>query len=131
MARAVKAAEICSNPDKFYNNNHESINKLIKHWQNFKKMGLCEFTKQYEDLIECQESDIQGAFLGLNSPYVFRDELQHMVRNVSTEFASLSPVGKQRLKDEFHNVIVDKNSYINITGFKDGKLAIANARQNA
>ena len=94
-------------------------------------MDLHEFTKQYEDLIECQESDIQGAFLSLNSPYVFRDELQHMVRNVSTEFASLSPVGKQRLKDEFHNVIVDKNSYINITGFKDGKLAIANARQNA
>ena len=36
MAGAVKAAEKCSNPDKFYNNNHESINKLIKHWQNFK-----------------------------------------------------------------------------------------------
>ena len=73
MAGAVKAAEICRNPDKFYNNSHESINKLIKHWQNFKKMDLYEFTKQYENLIEYQESVIQRAFLGLNSPYVVRD----------------------------------------------------------
>ena len=70
-------------------------------------------------MIECQESDIQHAFLGLNSPYVVK------------EFATLNPVGKQCLKDEFHNVIVDENSYKNITGFKAGKLAIASARQNA
>ena len=54
-----------------------------------------------------------------------------MVRNFNTEFASLNPVGKQRLKDEFHNIIVDENSYKNVTGFKAGKLAVANARQNA
>ena len=54
-----------------------------------------------------------------------------MVRNFKIEFASLNPVGKQRLKDEFHNVIVDENSYKSITGFKAGKLAIANTRQNA
>ena len=89
MAGAVKAAERCSNPDKFYNNNHKSINKLIKHWQNFKKMDLHEFIKQYEDLIESQESDIQRAFLGLNSPYVVRDEPQLMVRNFNTEHTSL------------------------------------------
>ena len=81
--------------------------------------------------IECHESDIQLAFLGLNSPYVVRDEFQHMLGKFNTEFASLNPVGKQRLKDEFHNVIVNENSYKNITGFKAGKLGIANAKQNA
>ena len=81
--------------------------------------------------IECHESDIQLAFLGLNSPYVVRDEFQHMLGRFNTEFASLNPVRKQRLKDEFHNVIVNENSYKNITGFKAGKLGIANAKQNA
>ena len=124
MAGAVKAAEICSNPGKLYNKNHESINKLIKHWQNFKRMDLYEFIKQYEDLTECQGSDIQRDFLGLNSPYIVRNEFQHMVR-------SFNPVGKQRLEDEFHNVIVDENSHKNITGFKAGMLTIASPRQNA
>ena len=106
MTEAVKAAEICNNPDKFYNNNHESINKLIKHWKNFKKMDLYEFMNQYKDLIECQ--DTQRAFLGLNSPYVVEDEFQHMVGNFNIEFANFNPVEKQRLKlkDEFHNVTV-------------------------
>ena len=86
-------------------------------------MYLYEFIKQYEDLIEYQESDIQHTFLGLNSPYIVTNELQHVVQN-------LNPVGKQRLEDEFHYVIVDENSYKNITGFKAGMLAIVNARQN-
>ena len=77
----MKAAEICSNPDKFYNKHNESINKLIKQLQNFKKMALHEFIKQYKDLIECQENDIRRTFLG---PYVVRDEFQHMVRNFNT-----------------------------------------------
>ena len=54
-----------------------------------------------------------------------------MVRYFNTEFASLNPDEKQRLKDEFHNVILEERSYKNITGFKAGKLAIANERQNA
>ena len=51
------------------------------------------------------------------------NKLQHVVQN-------LNPVGKQRFEDEFHYVIVDENSYKNITKFKAGTLAIANARQN-
>ena len=86
-------------------------------------MDLYEFIKQCEDLIEYRESDIQRAFLGLNSRHIFRNEFQHMVRN-------LNPVGKQRLEDELHYVIVDENSYKNITRFKAGMLAIANAKQN-
>ena len=75
--------------------------------ENFKKMDLYEFMKQYKDLIKCQESDIQRAFLGLNSPYAIKDEFQRIVQNFNTEFASLNPVEKQRYKDKFHNVIAD------------------------
>ena len=58
--------ELNDKPDKFYNNSIEAIDKLIKHWQNFKKIDLYSFVKEYEELIECQESDILRAYLGLN-----------------------------------------------------------------
>ena len=50
--------------------------------------------------------------------------------NFTTGFASLNPVEKERLKDQFQNAIVDANSYKIITGFKGGKLAVPNARKN-
>ena len=49
--------------------------------------------------------------------------------NFTTGFASLNPVEKERLKDQFQNAIVDANSYKIITGFKGGKLAVPNARK--
>ena len=63
---AVLVCELNDKPDKFYNNSIEAIDKLIKHWQNFKKIDLYSFVKEYEELIECQESDILRAYLGLN-----------------------------------------------------------------
>ena len=35
---AVRAYELREDNDKFYNNSVEVINKLIKNWQNFKKI---------------------------------------------------------------------------------------------
>ena len=55
----------------------------------------------------------------------------HDTKLQAIEFASLNQVEKQSLKDQFQNVIVDENSYKIIKGFKGGKLAIANTRQNA
>ena len=57
MEGAVKAAGICTGSSRFYNNNMESINNLIKKWQNYRKVDLYAFAKEYEDLIECQEAD--------------------------------------------------------------------------
>ena len=40
---AVNACELNDIEDKFYNNSIESMDKLIKHWQNYKKVDLFFF----------------------------------------------------------------------------------------
>ena len=73
MKGAVRACELSEDNDKFYNNSVEAINKLIKHWQNFKKIDLAAFSKEYEELVQCQESDVLKAYFGLSNPYVVRN----------------------------------------------------------
>ena len=41
---AVNACELNDIEDKFYNNSIESMDKLIKHWQNYKKVDLFFFS---------------------------------------------------------------------------------------
>ena len=49
----VKAAEICDSPQRFYNNNMESINNLIKKRQDNRKVDLYSFSKEYQTLADC------------------------------------------------------------------------------
>ena len=73
MKGAVRACERSEDNDNIYNNSVEAINKLIKHWQNFKKIDLAAFSKEYEELVQCQESDVLKAYFGLSNPYVVRN----------------------------------------------------------
>ena len=75
MQGVVDASEITGNPTKFYNNSLESMNSLIKKWQNYKKVDLYTFAKEYQDLVECQENDVLRSYLGLDSSYEVRDEI--------------------------------------------------------
>ena len=86
MKGAVRACELNEDNDKFYCNSVEAINKLIKHWQNLKKIDLAAFSKEYEELVQCQESDVLKAYLGLSSPYVVRNEISGYARNFQTEY---------------------------------------------
>ena len=57
--RGSKSLRAHEDNDKFYNNSVEAINKLIKHWQNLKKKtDSVAFSKKYEELVQCQESDV-------------------------------------------------------------------------
>ena len=80
---AVLACELNDKSDKFYNNSIEAINKLIKHWQNYKKIGLYSFAKEYEELIECQESDVLRAYLGLMTHMLYVKNSQ-IIKRCST-----------------------------------------------
>ena len=73
MKGAVRACELSEDNDNIYNNSVEAINKLIKHWQNLKKIDLAAFSKEYEELVQCQESDVLKAYFGLSNPYVARN----------------------------------------------------------
>ena len=73
MKGAVRACELSEDNDNIYNNSVEAINKLIKHWQSFKKIDLAAFSKEYEELVQCQESDVLKAYFGLSNRYVVRN----------------------------------------------------------
>ena len=48
------------------------MNKLIKDWQEWEKVGCVRFAEEFEDLISQQESDILRTLLGVSSPYIIR-----------------------------------------------------------
>ena len=62
------------------------MNKLIKDWQERKKLDCVRFTEEFEDLILQQESDILRTFLGVSSPYVIRKEYLHLAIKFNTVF---------------------------------------------
>ena len=116
--------------DKFYNNSIEAINKLIKHWQNYKKIDLYSFAKEYEELIECQESDVLRAYLGLNGPYVVRKEFTNHEKVFNIEYASFSINEKQKIKKFLLNIPVDLKTFTNVSSFRVSHNALKNVRTN-
>ena len=90
-------------PEKFYNN-MELINKLLKHWQNYKKLDYYKFVQEYEELLEEQESNVLRAFLNLDSPFEVRSEFFHHKLNFTTQFVILEPSKKEDVKNKPLNV---------------------------
>ena len=66
------------------------MKKLLKHWQSYKMIDLYAFAKEYEELVQCQESDVLKAYLELRGPYEVKEEFKNNMRNFNTEYASLS-----------------------------------------
>ena len=77
------------------------MDKLIKHWQNYKKVDLFFFAKEYEELIECQETDVLRTFLGLSNPYLVREEFIKRKKEFNTEYAPLPQNEKTRIKSSY------------------------------
>ena len=57
---------------KFFSNTSESIKKLIKDWQETKKLYCVRFAEEFEDLFPQQDSDILWTFLGRSSLHIIR-----------------------------------------------------------
>ena len=117
-------------PEKFYSNNMESINKLLKHWQNYKKLDYYKFVQEYEEYREEQESNVLRAFLNLDSQFEVRSEFSRHKLNFTTQFAILEPSKKEDVKNKVLNVSVDEESYANVIGHNVNTKAIDNARKN-
>ena len=125
----VNACELNDDQDKFYNNAIESMNKLLKHWQSYKKIDLYAFAKEYEELVQCQESDVLKAYLGLRGPYEVREEFKNNMRNFNTEYASQSAPEKSKVKELLLNVAVEPKAYTSIMKFKASDVALDNTRR--
>ena len=105
------------------------MNKLLKHWQSYKKIDLYAFAKEYEELVQCQESDVLKAYLGLRGPYDVREELKNNTRNFNTEYASQSAPEKAKVKELLLNVAVEPKAYTSIMKFKASDVALDNTRR--
>ena len=95
----------------------ESINKLLKHWQNYKKLDYYKFVQDYEEWLEEQEKNVPRAFLDLDSPFEVRSDFYHHKLNCNVQFAILEPSKKEDVKNNPPNVLVDKDSYANVIGY--------------
>ena len=79
----------------------ESINKLIKHWRNFRKTDLLAISKKYEEMIQWQGNDVLRARLGLSSSCIVKNDFLSYIRDFNTEHA-LSPIEeKKNVKNTF------------------------------
>ena len=131
MKGAVRASELNEDNDKFYNNSVEAIKKLIKNTGRIKKkIDLAAFSKEYEELVQCQESDALKTYVGLSSPRVVPNKFSGYARNFQTEYALLPLEEKKKVKKTLLNVLVEPNQYKVVKNFKAGCIAIANARSN-
>ena len=78
-----------------------------------KRIDQHSFDKEYEQLIECQESDLLRPYFGLNSPYVVRKEFTNHKKVINIEYGSLSINEKQKIKKFLLNIPVDAKSFTN------------------
>ena len=72
-----------------------------------KKIDLLPFAKEYEELIECQETDVLRTFLGLSSPYLVREEFIKHKKEFNIEYDPLPQNEKIRIRKILLNVPVD------------------------
>ena len=62
------------------NNVSESVNAVMKRWQNFEAKDMSTFVDDIKELVDKQRSDVNRAFLGLHSPYLVREEYRDHVK---------------------------------------------------
>ena len=131
LSRAsVKAAGVVDCPEFFYNNSCEFMNRLVKDWQNKKKLDVYQFVEEYETLAKAQESDVLRAFLGVQSPFVPRPQFDCLTIDFNTEYACLSVNDKKKVTQNLLNVVVEERSYRAVRDYSVGAAAIERARKN-
>ena len=85
------------------------------------KIDLLPFAKDYEVLIECQETDVLRTFLSLSSPYLVQEEFIMHRKEFNTEYAPLPQNEKNRISPQ---------SYKSVSTFKASIKAVKKARSN-
>ena len=60
------------------------MNKLIKDWQESKKLDCVRLAEEFEDLISQQQNDILRSLLEVSSPYIIRKEYLHLAIKFNT-----------------------------------------------
>ena len=105
------------------------MKKFYKHWQSYKKIDLYASANEYEELVQCQESDVLKTYLVLRGPYELREEFKNNIRSFNTEYSSLSAPEKTRVKELLLNVAVEQKTYTSIMKVRANNVALDNTRR--
>ena len=100
----------------------------IKQWQEYRKVDIFTFTRGNEELVLCQESDIQRAFLGLDTPYIVKENYSEKNGNYNTDFKCANQNEKLKIKQDILNVIVEPKQYSKVIKFRPSEAALQNTR---
>ena len=105
------------------------MKKFYKHWQSYKKIDLYASANEYEELVQCQESDVLKTYLVLRGPYELREEFKNNIRSLNTEYSYLSAPEKTRVKELLLNVAVEQKTYTSIMKVRANNVALDNTRR--
>ena len=96
----------------FTTNCIESVNNLMKLWNEREKQDLYNFCLAYESLAEQQEQNLLNACLGLDSEstVVLKQEFLNQ-RMTFTEFSKKTADEKNKIKASRLNILVDRQNY--------------------
>lgn len=78
----------------------------------------------------CQKVDVLRAYLGLSSPYIFKNDFLSYIRNFNTECTLLKIEEKKNVKNTLLNILVEPSQYKAVKNYKARQVAIANTRSN-
>ena len=103
----------------------------MQDWHSYKKIDLYAFASEYEELVECQESDVLKSYPWLRGPYEVREEFKNNMRNFNTEYASISVPENTNVNKLLLTVLVKPKSYTSINRNKASDIALDNTRRIA
>ena len=74
--------------------------ELIKHCQNYNRIDLFFFAKEYEEVIECQETDVSPTFLGLSNPYLLPEKFIY-IKNLIPNMLHFGKMRRPELESSY------------------------------
>ena len=87
----------------------ESVNALLKRWQNFTATDMCSFIDDYKKLIDNQKHNVNKAFMNLNSPYVVRNQFRNHINE--TVFGTEDHALRKDMLKQFRSIHIDSERF--------------------
>ena len=93
----------------------ESVNAVIKRWNNFQPTDAAAFLGDIKQCIDNQITNIQKAFFDLPGPYVVRPEFQ---QHIVYDYHQLSSQGRKNAQSKVEQLRVDSKRFKEVKSYR-------------
>ena len=93
----------------------ESVNAVVKRWNNFQSTDCANFLNDIKQCIDEQQSNIQKAFLNLPSPYTVRPEF---VQHIVTDYHHCNLSEREKICQRLAKIRVNKDRFREVKVFR-------------